>query len=100
MPVSRAMMNIGMSNASHGAIWATNTIRTNARRPRHRIRATANAASSATTRASSTATTVTSRLLRQKVQKPSRVHRGREVFQRGVRRARTSGSPPGCPWSA
>ena len=71
MSVSRAITYIGISSASHGAICAMNTSRMNARRPRHRIRPTAKAASSATTSDISTAPSVTVRLLRQKVPKPT-----------------------------
>lgn len=60
-----------MCIASQGAIWATKSISTKARRPRRRMRATANAAPSATSGESGTALTVTSRLLRQNCAKPS-----------------------------
>ena len=71
MSVSREITYIGISSASHGVIWATNTIRMKACRPRQRIRPTAKAARQATTRASSTPLTATSALLRQNNQKPS-----------------------------
>lgn len=71
MPVSREMMYTGMISASHGAICAMNTMSMNWRRPRHRIRATAKAAPSATARASRTAPRVTRMLLRQNRANPS-----------------------------